>query len=374
MKSRHALQTLAAALLLVGCVSPSPLVKSPRVEPVVDVRHSGSQADGYYQLGRFFQGKGRADQAIDAYRKALVLDPGLAEAHSAIGAVFAGQGNLSAAAAEFELAIAIDPLTSRFHSNLGYVLYLDGKANQGVAALERAVALDATNVRARNNLGLALAAQSESDRSNAAFARAADAAAATPVLRAETLGESLSPPASGVSNDVTVLVARPGPAGWSVISEQPSTVKVVELAPNVLALEWDETTVVARPAIAADFGGTLRCSVEVSNGSGVTGMARKVGGLFAAVGVPRARLTNQKPYDQRFTEIQYREGCLAAAAALSAMLPGAPQVTSSDRLRPGTDVRIVLGRDLPPDVALIPSGADGQPWTRAAATTLGNFK
>ncbi|MGB3428875.1 MAG: tetratricopeptide repeat protein, partial [Burkholderiaceae bacterium] len=241
MKSRHALQTLAAALLLVGCVSPSPLVKSPRVEPVVDVRHSGSQADGYYQLGRFFQGKGRADQAIDAYRKALVLDPGLAEAHSAIGAVFAGQGNLSAAAAEFELAIAIDPLTSRFHSNLGYVLYLDGKANQGVAALERAVALDATNVRARNNLGLALAALSVSDRSTAAIARAADAAAATPVLRAETLGERRSPPASGVSNDVTARVAQPGPAGWSVISEQPSTIKVVELAPNLLALEWDET-------------------------------------------------------------------------------------------------------------------------------------
>jgi hypothetical protein len=172
-------------------------------------------------------------------------------------------------------------------------------------------------------------------------------------------------------HEVTLPAAQPGAAGWLVMSEQPATVRVVELAPNVLALQWNGRAVAAQPVPDSEVSGMDHCRLEVSNGSGVAGMARKVGGLFMAVGVPSVRLTNQKPYDQQVTEIQYRDGCLAAAAALSAMLPGQPRATASRGLRAGTDVRIVLGRDLPIDVALIPSAADGQRWTTAAATGFG---
>ena len=37
-------------------------------------------------------------------------------------------------------------------------------------------------------------------------------------------------------------------------------------------------------------------------------MARRLGEQLAAAGLPKARLTNQKPFQQIVTEIQYRNG------------------------------------------------------------------
>jgi hypothetical protein len=78
-------------------------------------------------------------------------------------------------------------------------------------------------------------------------------------------------------------------------------------------------------------------------------------------------LTNQKPFTQRSTEIQYRNGHEAAAASLSARLPNRPPIVRNDRLRPDIDVRLVLGKDLPPGVALVDPAADSARWAGAAA-------
>ena len=64
-----------------------------------------------------------------------------------------------------------------------------------------------------------------------------------------------------------------------------------------------------------------RYRLEVSNGNGVTGMAKRVGQMLAVTGLPQARLTNQKPFVQQFTEIQHRDGYESAAIALRAGFP-----------------------------------------------------
>jgi Tfp pilus assembly protein PilF len=156
------------------------------------------------------------------------------------------------------------------------------------------------------------------------------------------------------------------PGSGTAIFEVPVEVEVVALAPHALELTWAGMAVIARPATAVEIGVPDQSRFEVSNGNGVTGMARRVDGLLQAVGLPGSRLTNQKPFVQRFTEIQFRDGHEAAAASLSRRLPNHPPIVPNGRLRADVDVRLVLGKDLPRDVALVEPASDDGRWARAA--------
>jgi hypothetical protein len=146
----------------------------------------------------------------------------------------------------------------------------------------------------------------------------------------------------------------------TVIAQVPTAATIVEVAPNAVELKWTSSTVVMRPATVEVTPATATYRLEVANGNGVTGMAKRVGTLFVAIGVPKARLTNQKPFVQPSTEVQYRKGYHHQAAALSARLPGRPVTVETADLRAGTDVRVVLGKDLPMRVALVDPAADAR--------------
>ena len=83
--------------------------------------------------------------------------------------------------------------------------------------------------------------------------------------------------------------------------------------------------------------------LEVSNGNGVTGMAKRFRSLLGQLGIPVDRLSNDKPYRQLTTTIQYSPGFEKQAASLQKALQGKAQLASRD-LR-ASDVRLVLGKD-----------------------------
>jgi hypothetical protein len=462
--------TLCGTGLLFACASPPPM-SAPTVKPALNVSSVGERPDGYYQLGRYYQGQNRLDQAIEAYRKALVLDRNFVDAHNALGAAYAAQGRLDEAVIEFEIVVATLPLTSYAWNNLGYAYLLQGKSGDAVAAFERATAFDLTNQRAWNNLGTALAQRGDSVAAKEKFARAAELAAAAPpaspapivaaspaVMLATApaapiasataapfvpaaavpaaspaelpaaapavvlvgapinaidrvslnkLAEASAPiplgpqavvPARVPINAVeqvplhnlaeasapiplgpqAVVLARvpinaveqaplhnlaeasapiplgPQPAGFdsaketgsfgSAIVDNTGNSELVQLAPSVYELR-----------LAPRFVAAQSFRLELSNGNGVTGMARRLGEQLIAKGLPKARLTNQKPFRQRLTQIQYRDGYADVAEALRSRMPNQPAMIKTAALRASTDVRVVLGRDLPRDVAVLDS-------------------
>jgi hypothetical protein len=171
---------------------------------------------------------------------------------------------------------------------------------------------------------------------------------------------ALASAAAAVSDSTAVATqADPPPAGGTVVTEVPSGAEVVAINSGVAELRWTGTVVQARPATTADIAPVRAMRFEVSNGNGITGLARKVARLFADIGAPRARLTNHRPFAQRISVVQYRAGYRDEALALSARLPGQPEVVAAGSLRAGVDVRLVLGYDVPRDVALLP-GPDMQ--------------
>ena len=67
--------TLCGTGLLLACASQPPIPAPMTAKPLDHIAGAGQRADGYYQLGRFYEGQNRFDQAIDAYREAVQTWP-----------------------------------------------------------------------------------------------------------------------------------------------------------------------------------------------------------------------------------------------------------------------------------------------------------
>ncbi|MBS1187234.1 MAG: hypothetical protein H6R04_1252 [Burkholderiaceae bacterium] len=92
--------------------------------------------------------------------------------------------------------------------------------------------------------------------------------------------------------------------------------------------------------------------LEIANGNGITGMARRTRAMLAEQGLPHARLTNSKPYRQKQTVIHYRAGYHDQALALSQKLARKAVLRQDENLRRGTDIKLILGKDMAMKVTL----------------------
>jgi hypothetical protein len=168
---RHhfAIPTLMAVATLAACTTPPQATSrvsgattattrpAPlRVEPVLSVRHAGGSARSLYALGRYHDGMRQHDRAIDAYQRAIAIEPTHVESHNALGAALAQRGRLGDAELAFRRALSLDANLAHVQSNLGHLLMLAGNHEAAVAALKVALRLDPDNVVNRNNLREAL--------------------------------------------------------------------------------------------------------------------------------------------------------------------------------------------------------------------------
>ena len=128
--------------------------------------------------------------------------------------------------------------------------------------------------------------------------------------------------------------------------------------PAVVALpdaEFNSPTVVPLLSVALTFAATGRVGtgqqvskLEVSNGNGSAGMAASVGRWLAAQGLPVSSLTDQRPYTQVQTLVQFRNGHAEAAMRVARSLPGDGKALLVPTQGLRADVRVVLGHDWAP--------------------------
>jgi hypothetical protein len=85
--------------------------------------------------------------------------------------------------------------------------------------------------------------------------------------------------------------------------------------------------------------------VEIANGNGVTGMARRIKAVLGRQGIAVSRLTNARPFHQLATTIEYRIGHARRADQLRDALGGHALLVAAPNLPAQSDVRLVLGRD-----------------------------
>ena len=116
----------------------------------------------------------------------------------------------------------------------------------------------------------------------------------------------------------------------------------------------------------SDASGTLTkkpLPLEVANGNGVKGMARKVAAYLSGRGYRTTGVYDLRPFDKAETRIEYRRGYEAQARKLQSVLPGKAALAESDKLR--GEVRLVLGHDIKHNVA---AWSPWLQWVKLAGT------
>ncbi len=435
---------LYGTTMLHGCASTTTASTNWKIEPFQQIQHATNRPDGYYRLGRYYQGQNRLELAIEAYQKALAIDPHFTEAHNGLGTIYASQGKYEQALAEFNAVIAMAPGSAHIYNNLGYLNFLEGNYTEAVIAFTHATSLDPGNEKARNNLGMAMAKIDSPMKPNQAVAQttesppAAQPRADSDSNRVASVSKSDQMPTAAIPSEARESIAstfmnkpdneaavqpdsvntggnkeplpielaqptlqppfavlkKPNPKAMPIVLvsgepvlniEQEVHAKPIVLAKTSFTVSRDITPL-PRPAKAVPaekpllnaglvttsskaialkkipgkavqdrivksdaLPGVRKYELEVSNGNGIKRFAAKFGAMLSAKGLPKASLTNLKPYNQARTVIQYRKGYLFEAARLSRHL-GAIQhlafVVESKDLSPNTDVKLILGKDL----------------------------
>lgn len=403
--ARIMLPLVCSVPVLLGCTTPAVAPTTEiTVQPLMRISDSAGSARGFYQLGRFYQGQNRFAQAADAYRRALEFHKDDIEARNALATTYSAQGKLNEAIAEFEAILKVTPQLAHLHNNLGYTYYLQNNFGKATAAFETAIALEPRNPRAYNNLGLVYRKLGEPEKSRLAFARAADlksssATAGTPAAVADAPAAASMPagniasvaPSIALSNDaasIDLLALQTSSTALPLTGEGsegsriatftlPTAGPIPLLASTSLAQKILGSITLSTKGLLADTNGATGTPVtaagtpqiagsavagnaifrlEIANGNGVTGLARRVGATLAQQGLPKSHLINLKPYRQPTSYIQYRSGFQDAALRLSRTMPKPPVLISNDRLRASADVQLVLGKDAMSTVALFGAG------------------
>jgi hypothetical protein len=374
-KMRLVVPLVSAAALIPACSSLPSLVMKPTVKPEASVTHSRQSPETYYQLGRYFHAQNRVADAADAYKKALALDGRFYEAAHRLGVLYAMQGELDLAIEQLRSAVAQAPGSAHLHNNLGYTYLLKGDLAEAIRSLETAAALEPANRRTLNNLASAyvkagqmekarelraqLAAGAEPGRSGGVATGAA--ATATPPT-AVMAGVDQNANRERAREDLVthmgqsdMVLRQVNPNIYELVTTTSAAAKPVtgpaSITPGLVQVSIPQFTAApqarALPAAVTPVVVPARAfRVEVSNGNGIGGMARRVGAQLKEVGIDVVRLTDQTPYNQAVTEVHYRADYATEAARLAALLHAPVPTIESRTLRADIHVRLVLGKDL----------------------------
>lgn len=336
-----------AVLCLAACQSLQD-GQSLQVTAAEPVRHSVSRPDALFAIGRYQQGQMRYEAAVDAYTRLLAEYPDHADARNALGVVLAGQGRYDAAIAELEKAVANAPNSATMRNNLGYAYLLRGSADTAIETLTIAAQLDPANPRVRDNLAMARARDGQRRPEMASIERKSE------VKSADTVAPDGVQLVALAANVFALRLPIRMPA-----KTLPTTVEPV-------AQNTEQAPV---PQTEASAGGVVAKArrLEVSNGNGVSGLARDLSGHLEGTGYASVRKTNEMPYRMSATEIQYRPGFEPQARDLQTTLRSGIPLVASTKLRADVQVRLLLGKDTKSVSELVAQATPGQPEIRLAA-------
>jgi superkiller protein 3 len=126
------------------------------------------QAAIYNDLGFVLERQGLPEDAAEAYRKALELDPESASAHYNLGASLARDGEYAEAEGHLRAALATNPNTQTY-TGLGVVQWQQGRVEEAIPNLEAAIDADPSNAAAYDYLGTIYVEQGRLEQAEATY-------------------------------------------------------------------------------------------------------------------------------------------------------------------------------------------------------------
>lgn len=374
-------------------------VASPSIQSIGLITKGADTAEAFYELGKYYYWQNRLAQAQVAFEHALQLRPGNVDIMNALGAIRDRLGEYAAAQLLYREALAKDPRQAHIWANYGYSLLLEGRPKEAEGPLETAVSLDASDFQAQRNLALAkedirLASSTaqkpvqntafsvhtppiipdESKRPGYISVKEVHASAQQGIVQSvvtpaatklATGNTAIAQPVAVVqpsgympANAVIMTIASITPAHRQnmlkplvhavVVPSQGSSSDTPKQSHPVAALAATEHPAAHRvPALD-------NARIEISNGNGITGMARGMRTMLSSQGVNVTRVTNAKPFNVVRTMIICPVNHQESANTIAMLLPVKPTIVVGSVAHRNVDVRVMLGTDVA--VALNKSG------------------
>ncbi|SDY66575.1 LytR C-terminal domain-containing protein [Nitrosomonas sp. Nm58] len=336
--------TIGCLSVLAGCSSlySSKEYAALQIKPVMHVQHADTRAQNLYHLGRYHHRKASYADAIAAYQKALAANPAYVEAHNGLGVIYSSQGQYPLALEHFQKAIELTPTATYLHNNLGYAHLLQGQNSEAAAAFQEALHFDPRNHKARRNLAAAHKRMGLNE----------PVAISSPEAKKPEENLSSIPqiqPVQPSANQQQLVQVASNIYEFKSDQEQPKAAAPLTaptIHPAPIAHHHSE-----EPVSEKSVSVVQNKRIEVSNGNGVTGMAKNIALFLKRFGIDNARLTNHPTFQQAQTEIHYHSSASMLAEQISQIMPAQIKIVENNKLAEGIHLKILLGKDIASEVA-----------------------
>ena len=128
--------------------------------------------DAFNNMGNALKDQGKLEAAIDSFKIALSIKPDLYEAYNSMGNALKDQGKLCEAELAFKEAITLRPDYYKAFNNMGFTMQLQGKIDEALNAYKKSISINPNYAEAYNNLGNALQDIGEFNKAKKAYAKA----------------------------------------------------------------------------------------------------------------------------------------------------------------------------------------------------------
>jgi Tfp pilus assembly protein PilF len=372
-------------ILLIGCSTASTFSwfkfwDSPRVSSeikdndvikfVSTIRPTRGNPDSHYLLATYYQKKGMHKEAIEEFKKIIAIDPLYKKAYNGLGVSYDQLGYFSEAIESYQTALGIDPKLDYVLNNLGYTYLKQGNYKAAVKALEQAAALDSHNIRIRGNLELAYDRSGQYEKTLREFKAAGNE---TTAYYNEGERPNLTSPESnsyqpqikdkegeGVSHTdyEKPLSARRGNDNASKIHSQEEGLnlfisQIISQDSNVQEMvntsrgnEFRKENLIQSEKLI-NSNSPNKFGIEISNGNGVSRMAKRLGKYLNEKGYHVVRLTNARNFNYPKTVISYQMDYENEAHGVEQQIPGncaLEKVVGHER--PHVKIKILIGKDI----------------------------
>ena len=126
----------------------------------------------YDNLGIAYAKKGMFDEAIVEYKKAITLKAFYPEAYTNLGNAYGRKGRIDEAIAMYKIALVMKPSYALAHSNLGIAYAKKGMLDESIAEHRKALAIEPTLIEARTNLAVVYHQKGDLDQAIVTYTQA----------------------------------------------------------------------------------------------------------------------------------------------------------------------------------------------------------
>ena len=312
-------------------------------------------------MGYSYLLQGRPEEAVPVLQKAIALNGREGKFHNNLGLAYAAKGDLDSALAEFKVAGD----ESKAHFNIAQFYHRRGLYRIAQFHYSQALSLDPSFIHARMAMqaidALAKIFQpSARKKEEAVLESKSEENSPIPDHQvAQAISEPYHHEQSGLrpvsSESEPVLLSAVEDARVAQVQDD-SGVKSAELKPILSpALRTEPTLPPSLPHGAAKPAppSMKKAGIEVSNGNGASGMARRVSRELEDKGLPVRRITNADHFNHPRTRIYYQNGYQELAAQIADQLPGLQKLEEQKKFdRPNINVKVVIGKDIIPGPGL----------------------